>query len=190
MTHVWEQWGDLMVASLLIVPLGALAVPLLAVWRVRRGAPRGVAWARSLAEAGMVAGTLPWMWVVFSPGPGPRQVHLLPLRDLVGQVGEGIGFVTVQVIGNLLVFAPLGFFAPMRFAALAGLGRVFALAAAGSAVIEILQYHLDLDRVSSVDDVLVNAVGAVLAARLSRRFWAAGSPAAGSARSAAASSGR
>jgi glycopeptide antibiotics resistance protein len=37
--------------------------------------------------------------------------------------------------------------------------------------VEVLQYVLDLGRVSSVDDVLVNAVGAVLAALCSRRWW-------------------
>ncbi|HEY8533776.1 MAG TPA: VanZ family protein [Micromonospora sp.] len=178
MTTVVKQWGDLVVASLVIVPLSVVAVPLLAAWRLRRGVPRWLAWRRSLAEAGMVAGTLPWLWVVFSPGPGPRQVHVIPLRDLVGQVGEGVDFVTVQVLGNLLVFAALGFFAPVRFAALAGSLRVFGLAAACSAVIEILQYHLDLNRVSSVDDVWVNALGAVLAAQVSRRFWATRSRAA------------
>ena len=39
-------------------------------------------------------------------------MSLVPLRDLVSMS-------TTQVIGNLLVFAALGFFAPLRFRALA-----------------------------------------------------------------------
>jgi glycopeptide antibiotics resistance protein len=38
-------------------------------------------------------------------------------------------------------------------------------------MVETLQYVLRLDRVSSVDDVLVNTAGAVLAALASRRWW-------------------
>lgn len=73
--------------------------------------------------------------------------------------------------GNLLVFAALGFFAPMRFAALASVPRVLALGAGCSVLVETAQYVLRLDRVSSVDDVLVNATGALLAALASRRWW-------------------
>jgi glycopeptide antibiotics resistance protein len=45
-----------------------------------------------------------------------------------------------------------------------------ALAAGCSILIEIAQYALQLDRVSSVDDVLLNAAGAVPAALASRRW--------------------
>ncbi|MFC4629610.1 VanZ family protein [Promicromonospora alba] len=45
------------------------------------------------------------------------------------------------------------------------------LAAGVSTTVEALQYVLDLGRVASVDDVLVNTVGAVLAALCSRRWW-------------------
>jgi hypothetical protein len=37
--------------------------------------------------------------------------------------------------------------------------------------VETAQYALRLDRVSSVDDVLVNAVGAALFGLASRRWW-------------------
>lgn len=79
--------------------------------------------------------------------------------------------------GNLLVFASLGFFAPMRWAALASAPRILALGAGCSVLVETAQYVLRLDRVSSVDDVLVNATGAVLAALASRRWWRTTTPA-------------
>ncbi|MFF3469311.1 VanZ family protein, partial [Streptomyces sp. NPDC002619] len=107
-------------------------------------------------------------WMTMMPGAGagtaPARVSLLPLRDLVtmGPVGT---------VGNLLIFAALGFFAPMRFAALASVPRILALGAGCSVLVETAQYVLRLDRVSSVDDVLVNAAGAVLAALASRRWW-------------------
>jgi glycopeptide antibiotics resistance protein len=61
----------------------------------------------------------------------------------------------------------------MRFTALASVGRVLALAAGCSVLVETAQYVLRLDRVSSVDDVLLNAAGAGLAALASRRWWRA-----------------
>jgi glycopeptide antibiotics resistance protein len=81
------------------------------------------------------------------------------------------------IAGNLLVFAALGCFGPMRFAALASVPRVLSLGAGCSALVETAQYVLRLDRVSSVDDVLVNAAGAVLAGLASRRWWRTGAAA-------------
>jgi glycopeptide antibiotics resistance protein len=75
----------------------------------------------------------------------------------------------VQVGGNLLVFAAAGFLLPVRWPV--GIGTVLLAAAGVSAVVEGLQYALDLGRVSSVDDVLVNALGAGLAAALSKVVW-------------------
>jgi len=122
----------------------------------------------SLAEVGMVYGTVPLVWLTMMPGPGagivPGRVSLVPLRDVVTMGPIGIG-------GNLLIFAALGFFAPIRFTALASLPRILALGAACSILAETAQYVFRLDRVSSVDDVLVNAAGAVLAGLASRHWW-------------------
>ncbi|MGN9764031.1 VanZ family protein [Micromonospora sp. SD12] len=119
-----------------------------------------------------MAGTVPWVWMILTPRPAPRQVDPVPLRDLADLPTGPPTTAVVQVVGNLLVFAALGFFAPVRVAALAGVGRLFLLGAAGSVLVEALQYALDLGRVSSADDVLLNATGAALAGLLSRRWWA------------------
>ena len=114
---------------------------------------------------GTVHGTVPFVWLTLLPGSGagvvPGRVSLVPLRDLLTMGPLGI-------VGNLLVVAALGFFAPVRFAALASLPRILALGAGCSVLIETAQYALQLDRVSSVDDVLLNAAGAVLAAAPAR----------------------
>lgn len=95
-------------------------------------------------------------------GAVASQVSLLPLRDLFTMP-------TYQIVGNLLIFVALGWAAPVRFSVLASLWRVLALAAAGSVLIENAQYVLPLDRVASVDDVLLARAG--LAAFASRRSW-------------------
>ncbi|MDR6592443.1 VanZ family protein [Saccharothrix longispora] len=100
-------------------------------------------------------------------GAVPGRVSLVPLRDLLTMGPLGIG-------GNLPVFAAPGFSAPIRFAAFASAPKVLALAAGCSVLVETAQYALRLDRVSSVDDVLVNAAGAVPAALASRHWWRTG----------------
>jgi len=124
----------------------------------------------SLAEVGMVHGTVPLLWMTMMPGEGagvvPGRLSLVPFRDLatMGLLG---------IVANLLIFAALGFFAPVRFAALASVPRVLALGAVCSILVETAQYAFQLDRVSSVDDVLLNATGAALAALASRHWWRA-----------------
>ncbi|WP_037968889.1 VanZ family protein [Streptomyces sp. SS] len=162
----YDTFNGVVLMTLVALPLALLVVWVLA--RRRRSAGDASAWRTSLAEVGMVHGTLPFLWLTMMPGGGagvvPARVSLVPLRDLVTMGPLGIG-------GNLLVFAALGFFAPMRFAALASVPRILALGAGCSVLVETAQYVLRLDRVSSVDDVLVNAAGAVLAALASRRWW-------------------
>lgn len=167
------QWGRCLGTFNGVLLMTVAAVPLAApvVWalaRRRRAAGDTAAWRMSLAEVGMVHATVPLVWLTMIPGsePGtaPARVSLVPLRDLVTMGPLGI-------VGNLLIFAALGFFAPIRFAALASLPRILALGAGCSVLVETAQYVLRLDRVSSVDDVLVNATGAVLAALASRRWW-------------------
>jgi glycopeptide antibiotics resistance protein len=50
---------------------------------------------------------------------------------------------TGQIVGNLLVFAALGFLAPLRFAALTSVLRILALAAGCSILLESAQYSID-----------------------------------------------
>ncbi|MEU6523171.1 VanZ family protein [Streptomyces sp. NPDC046924] len=161
-----DTFNGVVLVTLVTLPLAALVVWALA--RRRRAAGAASAWRMSLAEVGMVHGTAPFLWMTMMPGAGagivPGRVSLVPLRDLL-TMG------TLGIAGNLLVFASLGFFAPMRSAALASVPRILALGAGCSVLVETAQYVLRLDRVSSVDDVLVNATGAALAALASRRWW-------------------
>jgi VanZ like protein len=157
---VLDRWGGVLTATLAAAPAAALLV-----WvQVRRRGLRP-----PLLEVITLLGTLPWLWMVLTPRGSGRALDLVPFADLAGQLGAVS--VVEQIGGNLLVFAALGAAAPMRWA----LGwRVVALAAVGSVAIEIAQYMLAIGRVSSIDDVLLNVVGAALAAALSRHWWRAG----------------
>ncbi|MGR6319035.1 VanZ family protein [Micromonospora soli] len=179
MVEGWHGWiGTFRGVALITVaalPLAALAVWALA--RRRSVTDTTPAWRMSLAEVGMVYGTVPWVWMIMLPGDRagavPGRVSLVPLRDLLTILAGDPVTAMGQVVGNLLVFAALGFLAPVRFAALRSVPRILALAAGCSVLVEAAQYVLQLDRVSSVDDVLLNAAGAGLAALASRRWWRA-----------------
>ena len=161
--HLVGTFNGVALLTIATAPVAVLVVFLL-VWR-RAGARR---WRTSVAEVGIVYGTVPWVWMTMLPGSHAgtdlRRVSLIPLRDLLTMSA-------LQIVGNLLLFAALGVFAPLRFPVLASLPRVLLLAAACSMLVEIAQYVLRLDRVSSVDDVLLNTAGAGLAALASRRWW-------------------
>ncbi|MFE4721166.1 VanZ family protein [Streptomyces sp. NPDC056728] len=168
----WHGWAGtftgVVLLTVAVLTLAALAAWALARWRRLAGARAARVWRMSLAEVGIVYGTVPPVWLILLPGDeNGAVVNLVPLRDLL-TMDAG------QIIGNLLVFAALGFLGPLRFAALASVRRVLALGAGCSVLVETAQYVLQLDRVSSVDDVLLNTAGAGLAALASRRWWRAG----------------
>ncbi|MEV7418606.1 VanZ family protein [Streptomyces sp. NPDC089919] len=171
-----DTFNGVVLMTLVTLPAAAAVAWVLARRRRAAGVPR--AGRTALAEVAMVHGTVPFLWLILMPGAGagavPGRFSLVPLRDLATMGALGIA-------GNLLAFAALGAFAPVRWAALASPLRILALGAGCSAVVETAQYVLRLDRVSSVDDVLVNATGAVLAGLLTRRWWhtAADTPPAG-----------
>jgi VanZ like family len=156
---VWQQWGGVLVASAIGLPLAGALVAVL----VRAGRPPRYAF----AEVYLVAGTLPWLWMILTPDPyGARRLNLIPLHDLLTLTREHL---VVQIGGNLLVFAALGALLPVRFPV--GTATVVATTAVAAATVETLQYLLALGRVSSVDDVLLNTLGAVLAAQATRQWW-------------------
>ncbi|MFF5109726.1 VanZ family protein [Streptosporangium sp. NPDC000509] len=170
MHQAWQQWGNVVLAALLAVPAVVVAVRLLTLRRTRSGHPFPARTA--LADVVAVAGTAPWIWMILTPGAGISGVSLVPFSDLWATLHGPGQTAFVQVGGNLMVFAALGAMLPVRSARFASLTRIAAVAAGASLTVEVLQYALRLGRVSSVDDVILNAAGAVLAAAVTRRWWA------------------
>ncbi|MEU7612500.1 hypothetical protein [Micromonospora sp. NPDC049204] len=129
----WHYWigtfTGVVHTTVAALPLAALVVSVVARRRIANGATPAWAWRMSLAEVGIVYGTVPWVWMIMLPG-ARAGTSLVPLRDLLTILADR-GPVTLagQVAGDLMVFAALGFFAPLRFAALASVPRVVALAA-------------------------------------------------------------
>ena len=163
MGAAWRDHSSTIIATLLLLPLAGVAAYH---WRRRSRSRRD-----ALAEVGLLCWTLPFLGMLFTPQGTPRSIDLVPLHDLPTWFSEPPGTAVAQVTGNLAVLAGVGFFLPVRFGWAASLLRVLVIAAVGAVVIETLQWVLAIGRVSSVDDVLVNTAGAVLAAACSGRWW-------------------
>lgn len=150
--------------ALLLLPFLPLAVRALAWVRRRLGqAPRRARRTATL-EVGLAYGTAIPIWLTMLPG-GNREISLVPFRDMATMP-------PYEIVGNLLLLSAVGFLVPLRFRRLASVPRTALVAMAVSGAIETCQYLLPVGRVASVDDVILNTVGAAAAALVSRPWWA------------------
>lgn len=163
MGAAWRDHSTTIVIAMVVLPLfGVVAYR----WRRRTRSRR-----EALAEVGLICWTLPFLGMLFTPQATPRSVDLVPLHDLPSWLSGSADTAVAQLVGNLMVLAGVGLFLPIRFRWAASLSRILVLAAASAVLVETLQWVLSIGRVSSVDDVLINTVGAVLAAACSRPWW-------------------
>jgi VanZ family protein len=143
---------------LLLIGLAALALGTVGMgwYRTRSGTPLKTAFATSALDAGLAVFVVGTLIATLSPDATPalRRLDLVPFREAYR--GSGV----VDVVGNIVMFLPLGFLAPLRWSALRSFVRVIVVGAAFSLMIEASQFVLDVGRASSVDDVLLNATGA------------------------------
>ncbi|MFD9247090.1 VanZ family protein, partial [Streptomyces sp. NPDC059556] len=93
----FDTFNGVVLMTLVAVPLSLLVAGAMALRR--RAAGRAPAWRMSLAEVGMVHGTVPFLWLTLmagaAPGIAPARVSLVPVRVLV-TMG------TLGIVGKLL----------------------------------------------------------------------------------------
>jgi glycopeptide antibiotics resistance protein len=97
--------------------------------------------------------------------PMPGQVvtdNLIPLRTVRIYLDNlDSSFWLAQAVGNALLMLPLGLLGPLAFPWLGRWWRVLLVAALFSSCIELTQLAIP-DRSADVDDVLLNAIGALM----------------------------
>ena len=93
-----------------------------------------------------------------------RELHLIPLKTTLRTVRSGLWPFVYNFAGNLVWFVPLGMFLHGKRPA-----RAMLIGAAASLFLETLQYLL-MTGVTDIDDVIINALGALCGAILSR-IW-------------------
>ena len=93
--------------------------------------------------------------------PGEPGVNLVPFSMIIKDVKEGGRNFVVNILGNLVVFLPLGFAMPILGGRATRAWHVALTGALLSAGIELAQYELGR-RVADIDDVLMNTTGAAV----------------------------
>ncbi len=88
-------------------------------------------------------------------------LNLVPFRSIAHDWREGGRVFVVNFVGNLAIFLPIGFLAPLARARPTSGGKVAALCLLLSGSIEALQY-LSGRRVADIDDILLNTLGGVV----------------------------
>jgi glycopeptide antibiotics resistance protein len=118
------------------------------------------------AGLGLYLVALLWLTLAAYPDAGAGARNLVPGRTIAACAAAGGGLFVWNVVGNVAAFVPLGL--ALRGGAVGRRWRLrWALAAGAglSLLIEALQYRGGR-RVADVDDVLLNALGALLGAAL------------------------
>jgi glycopeptide antibiotics resistance protein len=131
---------------------------------------------RSLFRLALVVYLCVVLWLTLGRLPGPKApVALVPLVDTWRQMRDlGNRGAAREVIGNVLLFIPLGFLLAASFRPLRRLLPGVAVAAGISLAIEAMQSLPSIGRSTSVDDLIFNTIGAAIGAAiliLARGAW-------------------
>lgn len=170
--RIGDEAGLILIVA---VAMLAFAVPIV-LWRVRAGAAvLSAAWKTGLDAA--VLGSLAVIGLLtlgaFTIG-GQGEINLVPFQGLFDSLALGefwVGLVVADLLGNFLLFVPLGLVVGLRFAGLP-IWIWAVIVVALTAAIEIVQFFV-LNRSADITDVVMNGAGGVAGfagARLSQRL--------------------
>lgn len=153
-----------------------LAAIVSSIWAAVRGL-RGSGWRRSALEASLIlyAGALSAVTlfpVAIGFGRGDVSFNLVPMRSLLEVASIGAGQISRQILGNVVLFVPLGLLAPAlwpRFRSARGVALLGLTASLAIETTQFIQATAGLARLRAVDidDVLLNVVGALIGYGLS-----------------------
>ncbi|MBB3663024.1 glycopeptide antibiotics resistance protein [Prauserella sediminis] len=151
-----------------LIPVGVtMLIPASAAWlmlvsRRRRRLPVRQAVTTASLDT-VICLVIGWiLLLVAMPTAGESRVHLIPGTDLLPVTADDEA--AWQFAANLGLLLPPAMLLPLRWAWWRSIRRATAWAFAASCGIELLQYVAAIGRVASVDDVLVNTVGAMVGA--------------------------
>ncbi|MGO4255142.1 VanZ family protein [Marmoricola sp. RAF53] len=172
MSDLWRAFQALLPIG--VVAVAALGCALVWWWRLVQIGRHRAARALALTFCGIWAAGV--SLVTLRPRPAlvsasgetvTRSIDVVPGRELVASTFNSVSahvFVE-QVVGNVALFLPLGIGLGMLGVAVAGGGRLrlgLIVGAAAGLVVEVLQWVIGTGRVSSVDDIVLAAVGTAL----------------------------
>jgi glycopeptide antibiotics resistance protein len=133
--------------------------------RRRQGRPSGWIRMAALVYVAALAGVtlLPIRWNPrLARWPNNYKAHLVPLDGILFGFGISPLETLAEAFGNLLLFAPFGFLVSLLVPAMRRWWRVLAAGAGVSLLIELYQLAWPSVRRADVNDLLMNALGALL----------------------------
>jgi glycopeptide antibiotics resistance protein len=131
----------------------------------RPGRPSGWVRVAALVYVGVLVMVtlLPIRWSFGeSRWPSDYRPQLVPFEGILVELENSPVATLAELFGNVLLFAPLGFLLPLLVPAMRRWWRVLAVGAGVSLLIELYQLAWPGVRKASVNDVLMNALGALL----------------------------
>lgn len=153
---------------IVLVGVAVVGAVLVAI-RFRRGAPFSDSIRTTLLDVGLGL----WFSLLLLatlPRAGDlerRSVELVPFRELTYGVESTV---IARMIGNVLLFIPLGILAPARWSKADSLVRIALIGGSLSLAVELIQAVIATGRQTSVTDLLLNTTGAVLGYLIKRLF--------------------
>jgi len=106
---------------------------------------------------------LPISWSLgLSRWPSDYRPQLVPFEGILVELENSPVETLAELLGNVLLFIPLGFLLPLLVPAMRRWWRVLAVGTGVSLLIELYQLAWPGVRKASVNDLLMNALGAVL----------------------------
>ena len=149
------------------VVLLIVAVPIYVVWRTVSWRTQGGDWLRELGVTACFLYALGVGSVTFFPltviyYDWHEMYNFVPFASITDMIRYSLPEVAVRnILGNVVLFVPLGVILPVLFPRARRLGALLWRAAAVSVAIEVLQ-ALTRTRSTDVDDVILNVTGALL----------------------------
>lgn len=86
--------------------------------------------------------------------------NFIPFKEILRYDVKSVGF-QKQVIGNILLFMPFGFFVS-KYGNIKNLGTITLASLLSSLSIELVQYFVVSSRSFDIDDIILNVVGGIL----------------------------
>jgi len=103
---------------------------------------------------------LPYGFSMRRVGFSLDNLNLIPFKTIIEMLGENFQVSYLNLVGNIIMFAPFGFFPPLLWGKGKFINSVW-LTFNVSFCIEIVQLFLD-DRATDIDDLILNTLGGII----------------------------
>jgi len=148
----------------LLVPVSAIAAVAVALWRRSRGADIRSAAYTTLVDLGLLFWIIATLLITLlnTQGGVREPPDLVPLRAIWRAAQEPTDSTFIVMVLNVGLFLPFGMLAPLKWPHWGRIWPITWRAGLVSLAVETLQFLINPRRTASINDVLLNALGAAV----------------------------